>query len=390
VAEPVQVQRLGKLIWAARIVVALALAAAALAVAPRAYEAQSLLAAQDDPSALADLAVARSLDAAVARREIEAALAASDTDLAQSFLDLARDRKIAVDPVLAEKVRLASLEADSAARAVESFAWGLVMGEPRDVPSFAGTALGDLFVFGDIRDAVREGGRLAIGQPADELILGLAGVGLAVTAGTYFTAGLAVPARAGLTVVKAAAKTGRIGSRMAAWIGRSLREVVDFAALSRAGREMSAVRPATAVRATRDIVKAEKAEELVRLVGDVGRVQAKAGTQAALDGLKLAETPRDMSRMARLAASKGGKTRAILKLAGRGAILLTVGAFNLAMWIFWAALSIVGFAVSLKRMTERATERYCSRRKLRLARLQRKLPGNRDFEDGRLHLPQCA
>jgi hypothetical protein len=48
--------------------------------------------------------------------------------------------------------------------------------------------------------------------------------------------------------------------------------------------------------------------------------------------------------------------------------VLTLGTFNLAMWIFWAVLTMFGLASSLKRMTERATERYCARRKLRRAR----------------------
>ncbi len=349
---------------------AVALAIAAFTLAPRAYEAEWLLAAQDDPAALADHAVAHSLTAAVADREIKAALAANDADLAQSFLDLARDHKVPVDAALSEQVRVANADAGSAARSIESFARGLVTGEPQDLSGLAGTAVGDLFVFGDIRDAVREGTRLASGQEADELILGLACVGLAVTAGTYLTVGLAAPARAGLTVVKAAGKTGRIGGRMTAWIGRSLREIVDWSALSRAARGASIAEPAVAVRAAREAVKVEKAHDLVRLVGDVGRVQARAGTQAALDGLKLAHGPRDMSRIARLAATKGGKTRAILKLAGRGAILLTLGTFNLAMWMFWAVLTIFGFVSSLKRMTERATERYCARRKLRRVRAQ--------------------
>jgi hypothetical protein len=348
--------------------VAVALAIAALTIAPRAYEAGRLIAAADNPSALADHAVAHALTAAVAEREINAALAANDADLARSFLDLARDQKVPVDPDLSEKVRLATVDAASTSRSLESFARGLVTGEPEDVSGLAGTAVGDLFVFGDIRDAAREGARLATGQQADELILGLACVGLAVTAGTYVTVGLAAPARVGLTVVKAAGKTGRIGSRLMAWISRSLRDIVDWSALSRAARGAGNAEPAVAVRAAREAVKVEKAHDLVRLVGDVGRVQARAGTQAALDSLKLAEGPRDMSRIARLAASKGGKTRAILKLAGRGAILLTLGTFQLTMWILWAVLTLFGFAASLKRMTERATERYCARRKLRRAR----------------------
>jgi hypothetical protein len=345
-----------------------AVAIAALAVAPRAFDAEFLLASRDDPVALADHAVARSLDATVLAREINAALAANDVDLATSFLELARDRDVPVDPALAEKVELANGTAATAARSFASFTRGLITGEPEDISGMVGTAAGDLFVFGDIRDAVREGTRLAAGQEADELILGLACVGLAVTAGTYATVGAAVPARVGITVVKAARKTGRLGSQMAGWINRSVREVVDWSALARAVRGASIAQPAAAVRAAREAVKVEKAQGLIRLAGDVGRVQARAGTQAALDGLKLAQGPRDMSKIARLAEAKGGKTRAILKLAGRGAIALTIGTFNLASWMFWAILTLFGLVSSLKRTAERTTERYCRRRRRRRAR----------------------
>ncbi len=258
---------------------AVAMAIAGLTIAPRGFDAEELLLAQDDPVALADRAIARSFDATVAAREINAALAANDADLAQSFLELARDRNVPVDSALAQKVELANAGAASAARSIESFARGLVTGEPEDLAGLAGTAVGDLFVFGDIRDAVREGTRLASGQEADQLILGLAGVGLAVTAGTYASAGVGAPARVGLTVVKAARKTGRIGSNMAAWISRSLREVVDWSALQRAARGARVTEPAVAMRAAREAVKVDKAQGLVRLVSDVGRVQA-AGRNA--------------------------------------------------------------------------------------------------------------
>jgi len=359
-------------VTAARIAVPLALAVAfafaALAAAPRAFEAQFLLAAQDDPPALADHAVARAFDADVAAREIDAALAADDADLAMSFLDLARERNLPIDPALAEKVERANAGIATAARSLGSFARGLVVGEAADISGLAGTALGDLFVLGDVRDALREGTRLAAGQDGDELVLGLACVGLAVTAGTYATVGAAVPARVGLTVVKTARKTGRLGAPLAAWIDRSLREVVDWTALLSAVNGASIAEPAAAMRGAREAVKVENARELVRLVGDVGRMQAGAGTRAALDGLKLAEGSRDMSRIARLAAAKGSKTRAILKLAGRGAIVLTLSTFNLATWLFWAIVTLFGFVSSLKRMTERITERYCARRRLRRAR----------------------
>jgi hypothetical protein len=155
---------------------------------------------------------------------------------------------------------------------------------------------------------------------------------------------------------------------MSAWITRSVHEVIDWGAIQRVARAASITQPAVAVRAAREAVKVDKAKGLVRMVGDVGTIQAKAGTRAALDSLKLAQGPRDVAKISKLAAAKGGKTRAILKLAGRGAFLLMVGTFNLTMWIFWALLMLFGFVSSLKKTTERMTERYCARRRRRIAR----------------------
>ena len=105
----------------------------------------------------------------------------------------------------------------------------------------------------------------------------------------------------------------------------------------------------------------------MRTVADVGRVQSKAGTQAALDALKIAQGPRDLSRMARLAEAKGTRTRAILRTLGRGAIFLTTSAFTLFSWLFTAVMTVLGFFAAVKRTTERATERYCERRRARRA-----------------------
>ena len=71
-----------------------AMVIAALAAVPLGLEAHSLISAQDDPVALADHAVSRNFDAKVAAREIDAALAAKDADLANSFLELAREQKV--------------------------------------------------------------------------------------------------------------------------------------------------------------------------------------------------------------------------------------------------------------------------------------------------------
>jgi hypothetical protein len=341
------------------------LAGLACYTVPRGIDAQYLLSIEDDPAEIAARTLDERFNADVAKSEIEQALAVKDSDLAKSFVDLAADRKVAVDAALVEKVNAAVAQDATAAHAAQSFAMGLVTGEPSDMAGFAGTTLGDLFVFGDIRDAVREGTRLATGQKADELILGLACVGLAITAGTYATLGAGSPARIGLSLAKVARKTGRMSADLTSYVGRSLRGVVDWTALKGAIGGISIAQPALAIRAARDAVKVERAGGLMQLARNTGRVQGKAGTQAALDGLKIAESPREMARVATLAEKAGSRTRAILKVAGRGAIALSMAAFDLSLWIFWALATLFGMVSSLKSFTERSTQRFIDRRKLR-------------------------
>ena len=341
------------------------LATATCLVLPRAQESYALLSAQDDPALLADIAVAKALSAPVAQTEIENALGVGDAELAASFVELARDRGIAVDPELAARVDAANGTGAQVVRAAASFGHGFVTGAPDDLAGVAGTATGDLFVFGDIRDAVREGVHMARGEPADELILGLACAGIAVTAGTYATIGAGMPVRIGLSVVKAARKTGRLAAPVAEWMTRAVREAIDTKALGTALSKVSITAPAAALHVVRDAVKVDRAQGVVTMMRDVGRIQSKAGTRAALEGLKFSEGPRDVARVARLAESKGGKTRAILKLAGRAAIALTVAVVDLVSWVFAAFCTVLGFCSAVKRTTERTTERYLRWRKAR-------------------------
>ena len=299
--------------------------------------AHQRLAAADDPVAVTEQALAASFTRDVAEREIRNALAAGDVDLAQSFVALATERNLPIDPALASQVK--ETDQHTLTSTAGRFAQGLWTGEPTDIASLAGTAFGDLFVFGDIRDAAREGTRYLTGRQYDPWILGLAGVGIAITAVTYASFGATTPERVGVSLVKAARRTGRLN-------------------------------PALAVRVAREAVKVEGAGGLVGLAQNTGRIEAKAGSQAALDSLAIAQEPQDMSRMARLAAAKGGKTRAIVKLLGRAAIVLTASAIELASWLLWAGFALLGFCASCKAAAERATQRYLDRRKLRYATAQ--------------------
>jgi hypothetical protein len=349
---------------------------------PHAREAYAILAAQDDPVALSDIQLNSALrNSQTAKTDniktdnimtgnIEAALAANDAGLAGSFVDLAREKNISLPDELSQRVNDAIAEENSSSHFAKRFATGLVTGNADDVGSLSGTVAGDLFVFGDIRDVVREGKHLAMGEDTDKLVLGLATAGLAVTAATYVSIGGVAPVRAGLTLVKDARKVGRLGEGLTEWAGRSARDLVDTPMLQEAVASGSVMRPGQTVSAIRAAFHAEKAGALVRLAKDVGRVSEKAGARGALDTLRIAEGPADVARAARLAESKGSQTRAILKMLGRGALLLAAGAFDLSLWVFGALFALFGVLSSIKATTERMTQSWLHHKKARRLRKQ--------------------
>lgn len=359
-----------RIAWA---LVAMTVSGAVLAATwPHAREAGAMLAAQDDPAELSDIRVNSALrnNQKIIADQIEAALAAHDAGLAESFVDLAKTKNVALPDDLLARVDEAVVENNSTSHFARRFAVGLVTGNADDAGSLSGTVAGDLFVFGDIRDVVRESKHMIMGEDTDRLVLGLATAGLAVTAATYVSVGGVAPVRAGLTLVKDARKVRRLGEGLTEWAGRSARDVVDAPMLENAVASSATTSPAKTVSAIRAAFNAEKAGALVRMAKDVGRISEKAGTRGALDTLKIAEGPEDVARAARLAEASGGKTRALIKLLGRGALLLAAGAFDLSLWVFGAVFALLSFLVSIKATTERLTQKWIDHGKRRRLRRQ--------------------
>ncbi|MFG1200948.1 hypothetical protein V5F29_00950 [Xanthobacter aminoxidans] len=326
---------------------------------PVAKESAKLIAARDDPAALADLGL-RDFTGEDAARAIAAALAEDDTALATSYLALADARHLAVPPDLRKQVEAANGTTAQALHSAKAFGMGFVTGQPTDLAGLAGAATSDLMVWGDIRDAGREGLKMARGEEPDQLILGLSAVGIAVTAGTYATVGASLPVRMGISLVKVAKRTGRLSAGLLRSFTRAARESVDFVALRRLLSGATAVDGA----AVKSVVRTDRLATLTRMLDDTARIDAKAGTRAALEGLKVAEGGRDLSRVARLADAKGVQTLAILKTLGRGAITITSLLFHLIWWGFLAVFylfalvsSFNSFCVACARRTWRHKRR---------------------------------
>jgi hypothetical protein len=298
-----------------RLVLLAGLVGAAFHTLPQGWRGLELRIASEDPATLADFQLRGRFDATFATAQIEEALQAGDTELATSFVALANDRGVALSPDLLARVEAANSAGAQTARGIYNFAHGFVTGEPNDFAGLAGATTGDLMVYGDIRDLTRESTRWLRGEAVDPLIAGLAAAGLAVTAGTYFTLGTAAPVRIGSSILKVARRTGRMSARFA-----------DDAI---------------------GLLKARRTDRVAGALADLGKVQQKAGTRAALEGLRHAETVADVAKAGRLAEKKGKSTLAIFKTLGRGAIAVGAGLLAVSGWVVGAAVNLIFLAIAL-------------------------------------------
>jgi hypothetical protein len=294
-----------------------AVIAAAFYVLPQGKRAIDLNLAAGDPGRLADLQLADSFSAEIARREITAALDRDDIDLAGSFIALAEERGVAVPEDLKARFAEAQSPGMRSSRAAGNFGRGFITGQTDDAAGLVGAATGDLIGWGDVRDLAREGWHAVSGQGVNRLLVGMSAAGLAVTAWTYLSAGAATPVREGLSVAKAAGRTERLGQGLAESVGRSVAD--------------------------------GSAERVGVALADLGTVESKAGTRAALQGLREVEDVTEVSKLKLLANAKGRSTLAILKTLGRSAFILGAVAVTAAGWILGAVVNLFFIVLAIQK-----------------------------------------
>lgn len=324
-----------------------ALAVAAAPVLAPAYLAGRLLAAAEDPGALAEIRLERAATQERLEAGLDAAVAVEDEELASSFLALAAARGLPVDP--ARRARAEALAQGRMGRAARDFAAGAVSGHAEGTAGLAGSLAADVTGIGDLRDLLREGGRYARAEPYDPLLLGMALVGLPLTAATW-TAGAGAAPRAGMTVLKAARRGGRLSPALAASLGRTVRAGLDGEALVRAVGASARLDFAGARTAAGLAIRPGTVARLTALATDSLVLGRRMGQRGVTQVLGLARDPADVARAVRLSERLGPRTRAALALLGRGALALGAGLTALASALLAGLAWGLGLALFCRRL----------------------------------------
>jgi hypothetical protein len=239
-------------------------------------------------------------------RAVADALAHGDVEDAAAYAELADHAALPFSENLRSKLADAVAYDLSWAGRLKRCARGVFEGAMTTMASAVCTLAADFTPLGDVRDIAIQGARWIGGSDYDRAILGLSALGLGATALTYASIGTAAPAKAGVSVLKGARRSGALHPRL--WLS-----------LEKAG--------------------AGGGSKLLRAAGDVNAVRREFGGAEAAKMLRFADTADDIGDIAKVYGKFGRKARPIMALTGK----TTLRAFKAG----YKATAVLGTQIAL-------------------------------------------
>ncbi len=213
------------------------------------------------------------------------------------------------------------------------FGEGFVTGQSDSTAGLAGAVTSDLTVIGDLRDIALEGGRMLAGEEYSELILGLSVVGVGVTAATIATGGGGVVAKAGISLVKAARRTGRLTAEFATTLTRLTSDAVNMPLLRRTIASIDLSDLNRTQRIIADYGRNVRGAKLVPVLARMGEISNRVGPAETVRLMKFVKTGENLDDVSDMTRRFGLKSRGIMELTGKIALRSFKTSFRIMEWI---------------------------------------------------------
>ncbi|WP_375058297.1 hypothetical protein [Zobellella sp. DQSA1] len=309
-------------------------------VLPQARDAMRIFWLQGDPLLMVQFRLSW-LPAARYQAAMEQALQEEDVELALSLYQLAQEQGVILDDDLIARLREADRWQARVLRSAGDIWQGLSTGRAGRAEGMAAAVITDLTLLGDLRDLTREG----LAWPDhDPLLLALAGTGLGLSALTLGTGGAMVPARAGVSLLKVARKSGRMSRQLGEQLYGLSRDAIDGRAARELGERLGRLELKQLSRAELDelavaagrIVRSEATEQLASTGRAVRNIAGHSGTRGVMDSLGRADSVRELARLERLSSGYRSAYRGVLRLlpdAGKGLYRLSLLMASLLLWL---------------------------------------------------------
>ncbi len=254
--------------------------------------------------------------------EVTRALDRDDVDDALAYAELGRFLGWTLNDALAARLAAAvDAEARIATHLTRCTA-GALGADMSTTASLVCMVAADFTTLGDLRDIVMQGAALAAGEEYDAVVLGLSVVGLAATGATVITAGGGGPARAGLSVMKAAKRASLLSPGLMRSASALAGDAIAPVRRVLAGADYR--RPAAVAEELageiKQVTRNDGAVRLMRAAEEVDAVRRGHGVAEAAKMLRHADSVEDVGQISRLYAKLGRKARPVMAITGKTSI----------------------------------------------------------------------
>jgi hypothetical protein len=280
------------------------------------------------------------------RQQVKDAIANNNPADARMYLSLATTFGYAVQSAEFE-AELQRLESplNTARRNVNDFASGFLDGNATSSAGVAGAFTSDFTVVGDARDLWEQYQLYAKGEPVNELLVTLAGVGVGLTAASVASAGVATPVKGGVSTTKLAARGGRLTPSFQKFLLRQGSEVFDYKSFllaARAERNIDGISKA-AVRA----YNPQAIQAMQQTAEQVNSIRKASSTADVVHLLQYVDNVEDLGRLEKLSLKYGTQTKAIMKFLGKSAVGTVRILRKSTEWLISLIASIASFIAFL-------------------------------------------
>ena len=287
----------------------------------------------------ADLSAAASPDRI--NIKILEALEKDDIEEADMYADIGKFMNYAIPPDTLRRLDEAHSMTATVVRNTWDFGTGFVTGQGDSTAGLAGAVTSDLTVVGDVRDIAAEGGKWLAGKDYNELIVGLSVLGIAATGLTVATGGGGIIAKAGVSILKAAKRAGKLTTEFATVLVRMTRDAVNMPALREALRTTDLTDLARTQRVLTDYARGVRGAEIFPVLSRIGRMNKAVGPAETIRLMKYVKDGESLEDVALMTERYGTKTRGIIELTGKASMRAFKTAFRAVEFV---VKYIIGFA----------------------------------------------
>jgi hypothetical protein len=302
-----------------------------------------------------DKAVRADLSAAASPTKINIkileALERDDIEDADMYADIGKYMNYEIPADTLRRLDEAHSMSATVVRNTWEFGTGFVTGEGDSNAGLAGAVTSDLTVIGDVRDIATEGGKWLAGQPYNELVVGLSMVGIAATGLTVATGGGGIVVKAGVSIMKAAKRAGRLTKEFGEVLLRMTRDAVNMPALREALRATDLTDLAKTQRVLTDYAKGVRTAEVFPVLSRIGDVNKAVGPAETIRLMKFVKNGENLEDVALMTERFGTKTRGIIELTGKASLRAFKTAFRaiefIAKYVIWFFVWIAGLVAMI-------------------------------------------